>query len=117
MPPLTVAPQVVDAGEVPARAAQDGSLRERRTVGPGTGFDRLEQTVIECAPGASSRRAAGAAEEVLFVLQGSGTLELAGASHALEPETGAYLAPDEEYELRNIGSEPLKIVAVRIPAP
>ncbi len=87
----------------------DPALGRRRTG--------LEQAVIECAPGASMTRATREAEEVLFVLAGTGELSLAGERHALEPETGAYLAPGEEYELDNQGPEPLLVVSVRISDP
>jgi mannose-6-phosphate isomerase-like protein (cupin superfamily) len=64
-------------------------------------------------------RATGEAEEVLFVLEGAGALSLAGERYPLEPETGAYLSPGEEYELDNPGPEPMRTVSVRIldPAP
>jgi quercetin dioxygenase-like cupin family protein len=75
----------------------------------------LEQGLLECGPGRSLTRATGDAEEVLFVLAGSGTLRLNGNAHPLEPESGAYLAPGEEYELS--ASEPLRLVAVRISDP
>jgi quercetin dioxygenase-like cupin family protein len=90
-----------------------GAFLERRTVGFGT----LAQTVIEFGPGGSARRFTGADEEVLFVLEGSGPLGLGGVVHALEPESGAYLEPGEEYELRNAGPGVLRLVAVRIPDP
>jgi mannose-6-phosphate isomerase-like protein (cupin superfamily) len=77
----------------------------------------LEQSVIECAPGSSISRATGEAEEVLFVLAGTGGLSLAGERYPLEPETGAYLAPGEEYEVESTGSEALRVVSVRIEDP
>jgi len=77
----------------------------------------LEQSVLELAPGGSTSRGTGECEEVLFVLSGNGSLQLGGAEHALEPESGAYLAPGESYELRNPGAEPLRLVAVSIPDP
>ena len=89
--------------------ATDPGPRGRRTG--------LEQAVIECAPGGSIGRAAGDAEEVLFVLTGTGELSLAGERYPLEPETGAYLAPGEEYELHNRTSEPMRVVSVRISDP
>jgi quercetin dioxygenase-like cupin family protein len=73
----------------------------------------LEQTLLECEPGSAISRETGAAEEVLFILNGSGTLTLDGREYELEPESGAYLAPDERYELN--GS--LTAVAVRISDP
>ncbi|HTP18339.1 MAG TPA: cupin domain-containing protein [Solirubrobacteraceae bacterium] len=92
-------------------AASDPATNGRRTG--------LQQTVIECAPGSSLGRAAGEAEEVLFVLAGTGQLSLDGETYPLEPETGAYLAPGEEYGLHNRTSEPMRVVSVRIsdPAP
>ncbi|HUJ33859.1 MAG TPA: cupin domain-containing protein [Solirubrobacteraceae bacterium] len=89
--------------------ATDGGAVARRTG--------LEQAVIECAPGSSTSRATGEAEEVLFVLAGTGSLHLGGRSHPLEPETGAYLAPGEEYELHARTSEPMRVVSVRIADP
>jgi quercetin dioxygenase-like cupin family protein len=85
--------------------------------GPRTGFDVLEHSLLECPVGESVRRATESAEEVLFVLDGTGSLRLAGAGHSLEPESGAYLAPGEEYELECAGPEPMRIVSVRIPHP
>jgi quercetin dioxygenase-like cupin family protein len=92
-------------------AATDPATSGRRTG--------LEQAVIECAPGSSLSRAAADAEEVLFVLAGTGELSLDGDTYPLEPETGAYIAPGEEYELTNRTSEPMRVVSVRIsdPAP
>lgn len=79
--------------------------------------DGLEQTVLECDSGRSSRRATGADEEVLFVLEGHGWLHLDGERHELTPESGAYLAPGEEYELESETEGPLRVVAVRIAPP
>jgi mannose-6-phosphate isomerase-like protein (cupin superfamily) len=73
--------------------------------------------VIDCAPRSSVSRTTGEAEEVLFVLSGTGELRLGGESHPLEPETGAYIAPGEEYELDNDRSEPMRLVSVRITDP
>lgn len=75
--------------------------------------------MLVCAPGSPIPRATGEAEEVLFVIAGSGALHAGSVTHALEPETGAYIAPGQEYELQNEASDPLRIVCVRIrdPAP
>jgi quercetin dioxygenase-like cupin family protein len=76
----------------------------------------LVQTVLECEGGRSLERAtARDAEEVLFVLGGTGTLRLDGVDHGLEPESGAYLAPGERYELH--AATALKLVAVTISDP
>ena len=77
----------------------------------------LEQAVIECESHTSIARATGEAEEVLFVIAGSGALRLGSVRHALEPDTGVYVAPGSEYALDNGESEPLRLVSVRIPDP
>lgn len=73
----------------------------------------LEQCVLECQQGSTLTRETGSAEEVLFVLDGNGTLTLEGSRYELEPESGAYLAPGERYELG--GS--FKAVAVTVSDP
>ncbi len=77
----------------------------------------LEHEVLELDSERACERATGECEEVLFVLAGRGVLGLAGTDHALELESGAYLAPGESYELRNEGAEPLRLMSVRIPDP
>ena len=53
----------------------------------------------------------GKRQEILYVLTGSGTLELAGESHPLEPHAGVLLLPGEEYAI--VGD--LRLVAVDAP--
>src|SRR3954465_8613225 len=93
------------------------ALTSRATLGPHVGCTVLEQHALELAPGGSAPRNAGGRGEVLFVLSGRGSLRLGGTEHALEPESGAYLALGESYELRNPGDAPLRLVAVSIPDP
>lgn len=89
----------------------------RPTFGPATGCDLLVQTVVTIAPGRAVRRATGDAEEVLYVLRGSGVLRLADAVHALEPGTGASIAPGQTYAVEVTGDAELTIVSVLLPAP
>jgi quercetin dioxygenase-like cupin family protein len=117
MPPLTVNAHVVDASSAPATGGDAAPLRERPTLGPNTDFPPLEQTILELDPAASMDRDTGECEEVLFVLDGTGSLELADDDHELEPESGAYLAPGEEYRLENTGPQRLTLISVRIPDP
>lgn len=79
------------------------------------GLEGLEQTVLECAPGTTTARATGEAEEVLFVVAGRGELCLSGGErHALEADTGINLGPGQEYEVRNETSDPMRMVSVRV---
>jgi mannose-6-phosphate isomerase-like protein (cupin superfamily) len=116
--PVSAGARVVHAAAAPARGERGDSVVVRSTLGTPTGFEAaLEQAVLECAPGRSLPRACDGVEEVLFVLGGRGVLHLGDGAHELEPESGAYLAPGERYELENPGPGPLRIVAVRIPDP
>jgi mannose-6-phosphate isomerase-like protein (cupin superfamily) len=108
---------VVDSDQVPPRPASVERLMVRPTVGPRTGFDRLEQAVLECAPGRTEPIRVDGAEETLFVLAGRGAVHVAGDSHELEPEVGVYIAPGQEFALENPGPDTLRLVAVRIPVP
>jgi mannose-6-phosphate isomerase-like protein (cupin superfamily) len=53
----------------------------------------------------------GGRQQILYVLTGSGTLELAGESHRLEPDAGVLLLPGEEYTIDG----DLRFVAVDAP--
>jgi quercetin dioxygenase-like cupin family protein len=117
MPPLTVNAHVVDASSAPANGGDAPPMRERSTVGPSTDFPPLEQTIVELEPGASADRQTGPNEEVLFVLDGTGSLELNETEHDLEPESGAYVAPGEDYRVQNTGPERLTLISVLIPDP
>jgi len=110
---MTAAACVIDSDAVPA---DDDGIRQ--TLGAPTGFETaLEQAVLACGSGSALRRATSDFDEVLFVLEGACVLRADGEEHALEPGSGAYLAPGLEYELENTGTAWLRVVAVRIPDP
>jgi mannose-6-phosphate isomerase-like protein (cupin superfamily) len=53
----------------------------------------------------------GDRQEILYVLDGSGTLELAGETHHLDPHAGVFLLPGERYVLTG----DLRLVSVLAP--
>jgi len=107
-----VTTHVVDEADVePVR--QDGDTASvRTTFGPSNGCERLEQRVIRFAPGRSSDRSAGGHEEVLYVVAGSGELDLDGARYGLDPEMGIFIAAGETYAIENSGPGELLVVSV-----
>ena len=115
MPMPTVA--VIDSAAESAADVLTGGLRARPTLGTLTGFPALEQAVVRCDPGASGTVGAGREEHTLFCLSGSGSVEIDGTVHALEPDVGLTLAPGTRGVLRNDGAEPLRLVSVRVPDP
>jgi mannose-6-phosphate isomerase-like protein (cupin superfamily) len=116
MPTVSATPRVLNAAEIRGRDSASG-LTVRLTLGPHTGFTTLAQAVLECPAGRSGPIDPGQAEETLFVLEGSGMLELAGVGHRLGPEEGVCIRPGEEFVLENTGPGLLRLVAVRIPDP
>lgn len=103
---------VTAEAEVEARKENDDTATTRVTIDRSFGCDPLEQRIVRFAPGRSKPRGGGAREEVLFVVSGRGTLLLGGEPHALEPETGAYVAPGERYGIDNPGPDELVLVSV-----
>jgi mannose-6-phosphate isomerase-like protein (cupin superfamily) len=114
---MTPTPFVVDAGSITGRPAGDGALIERALLGAQTDSPWLEQSVLELSSSGTCLRATGPAEEVLFVLSGHGELECKGVTHALAPETGAYVSPGQEYALSAPTDEELLMVSIRVPDP
>ena len=99
---------VVDEADVePVR--KDGDTASARLTFE---VEHLEQRVIRFAAGASRERTAGSRHELLYVVSGSGELELEGERHELEPGTAAFVAPGESWSVENHRSEELLLVAV-----
>jgi len=88
---------------------EDGDTATTRTTFE---VEHLEQRVVRFAPGRSRERTADGRHELLYVVSGSGELEVDGRSHALEAGTGAFVAPGETYAIENPGPGELLVVAV-----
>jgi mannose-6-phosphate isomerase-like protein (cupin superfamily) len=99
---------VVDEADVePLR--EDGDTASQRLTFEA---EHLQQRVIRFGPGRSRDRAADSRHELLYVVAGSGELELEGERHQLEPGTGAFVAPGETWAIENPGPHELLLVAV-----
>jgi mannose-6-phosphate isomerase-like protein (cupin superfamily) len=106
---------VTDAPAVDAVTADQTAL-ERVTIDRNAGCEHLEQRVLEYGRGRAAVRSLPGVERVLYVVSGEGTLELEGVRHDVGPDTGAYVAPGEEYTFEvDGGGEPLVVVAVDAP--
>jgi mannose-6-phosphate isomerase-like protein (cupin superfamily) len=94
----------------------DGDTAEvRRTIDASVGCERLEQRVLRFGPGRSRERTSDDRQEVLYVASGTGTLELDGEKHELEPDTGVFVAAGERYAVLNPGPDDLVVVSVTAP--
>jgi len=99
---------VVDEADVDPVQADGDSATTRLTFEA----EHLEQRVIRFAAGRSQERSAGSRHELLYVVSGSGELELAGERHSLEAGTGAFVAPGESWAVENPGPDELLVVSV-----
>lgn len=108
---------VVNVAEVAPRFSDQTGLTVHPTLGPGTGFDALEQAVLTCPPGRSRHIDVGEVEETMFVLHGEGVIHVRAGAHRLEPGVGVYLPPGSRFELESTGEGELRVLAVRIPDP
>ena len=83
---------------------------------PMSGFaETFSQYIMEVQPGGGSEKAEldPEAEGVLFVVEGTATLRVAGATYELSPGGYAYLPPSSAWTLRNEGDEVLRFHWVR----
>jgi mannose-6-phosphate isomerase-like protein (cupin superfamily) len=106
---------VVDERDVEAQRAEGDTALEKLTLGPNTGSELLEQRVTRFAEGTSLPRGHEERDELLFVVSGSGTLELEGESYSLEPDTAAYVRAGETYTVVNEGPAELHVVSSTVP--
>ena len=106
---------VVSESDVEGRTLEGDTALEKVIMGPGTGSQLLEQRVTRYAPGRSLPRGESTRDELLYAVSGSGTLELDGEPHDLQPESGAYVRAGETYVIDNAGPDELLIVSTTVP--
>ena len=106
---------VVAEEDVEGRRTEGDTALEKVVLGPHTGSKLLEQRVTRFAPGRSLPRGSDRHDELLYVASGSGTLELEGEPHALEPDSGVYIRASERYTIHNEGPGELLVVSTTVP--
>ncbi len=89
---------VVHPDDVQGRT--DGGVEVRTTFDSSNGCERLEQQLRRFDAGRTRQHRVGEGrQEILYVVSGSGYLDLDGERHRLEPGTGAYVVGGETYTI------------------
>ncbi len=84
-------------------------------IDEGFGSELLELHIARYEPGRSQARTLEGAQEVMYTVEGEGTLTVDGEPHRLEPMTAAYVVAGETYEIENPGPETLLVVSAVAP--
>jgi mannose-6-phosphate isomerase-like protein (cupin superfamily) len=106
---------VVDEADIESVREEGDTAGVRVTFDASNGCERLEQRVLRFAPGRSHERTLNGHQEVLFVVEGEGELELDGERHRLEQGTAVFVKSGETYAVENPGPSELLAVSVRAP--
>jgi mannose-6-phosphate isomerase-like protein (cupin superfamily) len=106
---------VVNEQEVQGRQAEGDTALDKVVMGTGTGSQLLEQHVTRYAAGRSLPRGDAMRDELLYVVSGSGSLELDGKPYELEPDSGGYIRAGEKYVIDNPGPDELVVVSTTVP--
>jgi mannose-6-phosphate isomerase-like protein (cupin superfamily) len=106
---------VVAEEGVAGRRLEGDTALEKVVLGAHNGSQLLEQRVTRYAPGRSLPRREESRDELLFVVSGSGTLELEGEPYDLESDSGVYIRAGETYRVDNEGPEELLLVSTTVP--
>ena len=81
------------------------------------GCDKFAQRVLRFRPGPSRKRGGGGDDEVLFVLEGTGTANVGDERFALRPGVGVFVPQDAEWSVDAEGELELVSVLVHDPEP
>jgi mannose-6-phosphate isomerase-like protein (cupin superfamily) len=106
---------VVAEADVEGRRLEGDTALEKVVLGAHTGSQILEQHVTRYAAGRSLPRRDEKKDELLFVVSGSGTLELEGEPYDLEPDSGVYVRAGETYTVDNEGPDDVLLVSTTVP--
>ncbi len=108
---------VIERGEL---MTTEGTRRYRVPISRAMGARDIAQFVSSYSEGISPARRNPAGEEVVYVVNGSGTCYIDGYSYSLAPGTAVYLPPGSVYQIENLdqrgrGVSDLDIVSVCCP--
>lgn len=92
-----------------------GSLKIWKQIGKASGAKAISLRVLEFGPGTSPVLRNHACDEVLYLLDGNGTVVIGDDEYELGPETGVYLRPGQTLRVKNSGADVVRFVSSQCP--
>lgn len=92
-----------------------GSLSVWPRFGRATGARALSLRILEISPGLSPGIRNAGCDEVLYVIDGSGTASLDGHAFSIGPDMGIHLHPRVALAFENPGPRPITLASARCP--
>jgi mannose-6-phosphate isomerase-like protein (cupin superfamily) len=92
-----------------------GSLKIWNRFGRTTGARALSLRILEISAGLSPGLRNADCDEVLYVIEGTGTVYLDGHRFAIAPDAGIHLRPGASLALENPGPHPVTLASARCP--
>jgi CDGSH-type Zn-finger protein/quercetin dioxygenase-like cupin family protein len=86
-----------------------GTMRYCAVIGPAVGAQFQSQFYAEIESGSSPIVSAGGMPMILFIMEGSGEVEISGARFDFAPRSGLYVRPEEAFRIHNHRAEPIKL--------
>lgn len=95
---------------IPDEAMQArGTLRLYPAINATHGSDALSQFAAIADPGTSPIVSFGESDSILFVISGTGTVEIGGRRFEVGPETGVCVKSGEAFRIHTEGDEPMRL--------
>jgi mannose-6-phosphate isomerase-like protein (cupin superfamily) len=91
-----------------------GSLKVWNQIGKASGADAISLRILEFGPGTSPVLRNDECDEVLYLLEGSCTIDIDGNAYELGPDTGVYLRPGQSLRVEN--HDVVRFVSSQCPA-
>jgi mannose-6-phosphate isomerase-like protein (cupin superfamily) len=92
-------------------------VRIWRHIHRGTGAESISMRVLEFPSGRSGPLRNSRCDEVLYVVEGAGTLILDGRPFDVEPDLAIYVRPGTSFSVLNSSANPLTLVSSQCPDP
>jgi mannose-6-phosphate isomerase-like protein (cupin superfamily) len=86
-------------------------------IGRANGASAISLRTMEFAPGLSPGCRNQECDQVIYVLQGAGTIFIDGWPYEVQPETGVYLRPGVILTVDNPGPQPFVLISSQCPEP